>query len=821
MHAFFAALGRLTVRYRWVVLVVWLLGTGVAVKTLPSLASQVTNDNTKFLPSNAPDVKAADLATVLIGKESLSPIIVVASRRGGTIGPADVATLQQISRRALTLPNVHRVLPVTPSPGHHAALVQVLANVQSFSAAKATHVVDELQRVIDSVRAPPGLDLTLAGQVVDAVAQNAASKTTGNQTQALSVIFILVLLFLIFRSLLAPFVTLLPAVVVLSLASALIGEVGAHGLKISEVTQLLLIVLILGAGTDYGLFLVFRVREGIRDGLDPKQAVSLAVSRVGESIAASAGTVVFALLSLLLATFGIYHDLGVPLAIGIATMLVAGLTLLPALLAILGRAVFWPSIPKAGDRQGGWWGRVASRIVGRPVPTLVIGVVVFGALATGVAAYSPSGFGGATKAPAGTAAARGDAQLAAYFPQSSANPTNFVFVYRQSVWQDPGVLLAAQARLEGSHLFRRLIGPLNPSSTPLTTAEFSQLHRELGDPRALPLLPPKRVHVPLLVYLAYKAESQFVSPGGHVVQFQAGLTVGDPGGSSALNEVPRLRSLATATARATGARESGVAGEAPALYDISSTSDGDLVHIIPIAVLAIAVLLGLVLRSAVAPLYLIASVVLSYLAALGLAVAVFIEIAGEGGLTFLLPFLMFIFLLALGEDYNILVMTRIREEAHDHSLKDAVVRAVGMSGPTITSAGLVLAGSFAVLAIAGSRGPGGSQVRDIGFGLAVGILMDTFLVRTLLVPSTVAILGRWNWWPRHVEAGMGYPGTKPAGGRPGASPEAGAGRSSAGDTRYTGWSPGVNGDAGAGLSSTGDPREARAGSGSAGTSRDD
>ena len=165
------------------------------------------------------------------------------------------------------------------------------------------------------------------------------------------------------------------------------------------------------------------------------------------------------------------------------------------------------------------------------------------------------------------------------------------------------------------------------------------------------------------------------------------------------------------------------------------------------------------LRSAIAPLYLIASVVLSYLAALGLSSIVFIKLLGDGGLTFLLPFLMFIFLLALGEDYNILVMTRIREEAHDHSLHDAVIRAVGASGPTITSAGLVLAGTFGVLAIAGSSGPGGDQVRDIGVGLAVGILMDTFLVRTLLVPSTVAILGRWNWWPSKVQAGMGYPGT--------------------------------------------------------------
>jgi putative drug exporter of the RND superfamily len=138
---------------------------------------------------------------------------------------------------------------------------------------------------------------------------------------------------------------------------------------------------------------------------------------------------------------------------------------------------------------------------------------------------------------------------------------------------------------------------------------------------------------------------------------------------------------------------------------------------------------------------------LSYLAALGLSVLVFVKIAGDGGLTFILPFLMFIFLLALGEDYNILVMTRIREEARALPLKEAVIRAVGRTGSTVTSAGLVLAGTFGVLAIVAGSSASGSQVRAIGFGLAIGILMDTFVVRTLLVPATVTLLGRWNWWP--------------------------------------------------------------------------
>ena len=139
--------------------------------------------------------------------------------------------------------------------------------------------------------------------------------------------------------------------------------------------------------------------------------------------------------------------------------------------------------------------------------------------------------------------------------------------------------------------------------------------------------------------------------------------------------------------------------------------------------------------------------ILSYFAALGLSVILFIKIGGESGLTFILPFLMFIFLLALGEDYNILVMSRIREEALHLPLREAVSRALAATGTTVTSAGLVLAGTFSVFAIIGGRGSGGSQIRDVGVGLALGVLMDTFIVRTVLVPCTVILLGRWNWWP--------------------------------------------------------------------------
>jgi hypothetical protein len=163
------------------------------------------------------------------------------------------------------------------------------------------------------------------------------------------------------------------------------------------------------------------------------------------------------------------------------------------------------------------------------------------------------------------------------------------------------------------------------------------------------------------------------------------------------------------------------------------------------------------MRSLVAPLYLIVSVVLSYFAALGLTVLVFVKIAGQPGLTFILPFLLFVFLLALGEDYNVLVMTRIREECHHLPLRDAVGRALNVTGTTVTSAGLVLAGTFGVLAVVGAHSAGSQNVRtivNVGVGLALGVLMDTFGVRTLLVPSAVVLIGRWNWWPSRLSRAL-------------------------------------------------------------------
>lgn len=748
MNQVFAGLGRFVVRFRWVVVVAWIVVIVISSKALPSLGSEVNNENSQFLPASSPSQQAANLATPLLGDtKNLSTVTIVAASAGSPLSVSDQQAIATEAAAARSVPKVVLVRGLGLSPGGAAAQILVEARIGFSDIASQKTLVDDLQRTFKQVAAPAGLELHLAGDVAVNVANQQSSNHTQKQTTSLTLLIVIVLLFLIFRSLLGPVVTLLPPAVALVVSMRFIGALGAHGLKISEITQLLLVVLLIGAGTDYGLFLVFRVREEVRRGLEPRDAVVHALVRVGESISASAGTVVLALLTLLLASFGVYSDLGVPLALGIAVMLVAGLTLLPALLAIFGRAVFWPSNVTTKSEVDGFWGRIAARLVRRPALTLAGGVVLFLALAAAALGYHSGGFGGSLSAPAGSDAAAGDALLAKYFPKTSANPTNLIFRYATPVWDSPQRLVEAKDVLESSGQFSQLTWPLDPNGYSFTPNEYASLHQLLGNPANLAPIEPQGLSVSVNAYNAYRSTAVLVSPDGKTIQFESSLSAGDPGSTAALDAVPKVRAAVTDAARASGATASGAAGQAPALHDVASASNSDLVHIIPVAILAIGVLLALVLRSLIAPLYLIVSVALSYFAALGLATIIFIYIAGNAGLTFILPFLMFIFLLALGEDYNILVMSRIREEAHERSLREAVVRAVGRTGPTVTSAGLVLAGSFAALAIAGGSGPSGGQVRAIGFGLAMGILMDTFLVRTLLVPSTVSLLRRWNWWP--------------------------------------------------------------------------
>jgi RND superfamily putative drug exporter len=710
----FEAIARFDIRFRWLIVVVWIVGVVAGVKLLPSLSSVSQANNAQFLSSTSPSVVASQLAQPFQGKNPAGTAIIVASRASGPLTAADMTAISRVEQAARQVPGVALVKDEGTSKDGMAAqaLVTVTASA-ARSNSSSKNVVDAIRADFGRAGAPAGLSFHLTGQLAVSVD---ASNTHVDSIERYTVLFVIVLLFVVYRALLAPLLTLIPAALSVLLSGPLAAETAEAGVPVSPISQQLLVVLLLGAGTDYGLFLVFRVREEMARGVPRRQALVVALGRVGQAITYSGLTVAVALLTLLLAPFGVYRGLGPALAIGIGVMLLAGLTLTPALLAIFGRAAFWPSAPRNGPPREMLWGRVAERVVRRPAATLTAGVVVFGALAIGLVGYRTGGL--TSSPPAGSDSAAGMAVLDAHFPKATVGSDELLLRYSTSVWDHPSTLTRAQDALAADPVFASVTGPLGPGRGTVTAAELARLHRS--------------------------QTAQYISSDGRTVQYYAVLRAGPVGSTAAAGAIPQARSALAAVARLTGAQMQGIAGQDASAYDILSASNTSLEVVVPVVLVLILALLGLLLRSLVAPWYLALTVGLSYLASLGFAMIVFVHLGGNSGLIFVLPLLMFVFSMALGEDYNILLMSRIREEAALRpSLRDAITHAVGITGGTVTSAGTILAGTFAVLGLVG----GNSQAQQLGFAIAFGVVLDTFFVRTLLVPSIAMLLGQWNWWP--------------------------------------------------------------------------
>jgi RND superfamily putative drug exporter len=769
----FGAIGRLSVRFRYPVVLIWLAVTVLSVHLFPSLASVSKDTNGGFLPADTASTRAAELAAPFLDSNHASAIL-VANTRSGALGASDQAAILRLEQGIPTLASdvTVRDLGVSPDGAVRQALIQTRLAPYDGSG-EGSRLVDRIRAELSAASASGNVAYHLTGELPTVVDVQKGASSSRSSTQGVSMLLIVVLLLVAFRALLAPLLTLAPAVMVLLLASPVIAAATRIGVQVSSITQVVLVVLLLGAGTDYGLFLVFRVREELRRGLAPKDAVVRAVSTVGESITFSALTVIAALMSLVLARFGLYQSLGPALAIGIALMLLAGLTLLPAILAIFGRAVFWPSRTRLVENpKTGLYGRIAGGVTRRPLAVAAAGVLGLAALAAGSLSAPTAGFADRSTGPAGSDSAAGSAVLAAHLP-SPPNPTDVVLRFSQPVWSSLVAVDEAEQQLRASGRVGRVTGPLDLG---LSAAQIVRIHALTGrDPQQLLATGAPPAGVSAADYNRYRTLGQYIAGGGRTVKLSAATLRGDTSSPSALAEVPGLRDTATAIARRVGAVDSGVFSLPAFAYDVSHLAHDDLAKVIPIVAVLIALLLALVLRSLVAPLYLVVSVLLSYLAALGAVAIVFVHIGGSQGINFVLPFLMFVFLMALGSDYNILVMTRIREEAQHLPLAEAVRRAVGATGTTVTTAGVILGGTFAVLAVAAGNAAGADQIRQIGYGIAAGVLMDTFLIRTVLVPAVVTLLGRWNWWPSPLfrrSAGVDAVTTEtaaPAGDRPAAA----------------------------------------------------
>jgi RND superfamily putative drug exporter len=498
---------------------------------------------------------------------------------------------------------------------------------------------------------------------------------------------VVLILLLTYRS---PVLWILPVIsagVALTTAQAVIYLLAKHaGLVVNAQSAGILTVLVFGAGTDYALLLVARYREELRRHENRHEAMAVALHRAGPAIIASAGTVVVGMLCLLLAETNATKGLGPVSAIGIVVGLGVTLTLLPAMLVLVGRWIFWPARPTFGSAEvtvTGIWARIGNAIARRPRITWVATAVVLAAMALGVVGLNANGLTNKEAFRGHPDSIVGEEILARHFSAGAGNPV--------IVTSDAGAADAVRTALAGTD-------GIDPASV----------------------------------------TQPAIKDGHAVVQ---GTPVSAADSQPAFDTVVRVRNAVHRIPDANAL----VGGNSALNLDIRNAANRDRNLIIPVVLLVVFGILMALLRSIVAPVFLILTVVLSFGAALGASALIFRHVLGFGGADTSLPLFVFVFLVALGIDYNIFLMTRVREESERHGTRRGSLIGLAATGGVITSAGLVLAGTFAVLATLPL-----TAFAEIGFAVAFGVLLDTIVVRSILVTALNLDLGSRIWWPSRL-----------------------------------------------------------------------
>jgi RND superfamily putative drug exporter len=699
-------------RGRWVAIAVW-LALGIGGFLGRSQIGEVTAaGQSSFLPANSESTRAIDaLENGQEGGAEEVPTVIVFERNGG-LSKADLRAIGRIGKglnglgitgatpivdpfsadSEAPLGEVARIAKgIGPiSRDGEAALVVLALNAADRGAVadgvreiRAYLAVHKLPRVNAYVTGPGGIAADLE-QVADEAGQTLLIATLS---------LVLILLLAVYR---APLLALLPLLVVGTAYLVATGIayllIEAGWITVNAEGTFLLLVLVFGAGTDYSLLLVHRYREELQAGAPPGRALPTALAETMPAIAASGGTVIAAMLVLLVADLQSTHWLGPILAIGIATMLLAAFTLLPALLALLGERAFWrPGAANGAVAQARGskstsavqkeprdrWTRVAALVRRRSRPIVFVvsaGLVV---LALGnLSHHGTIGFGQGETRP--TNSSRGTAVLNQHFPPGLGSPLTAVVAA-----EDLGPVVAAMKQLDTVKL-------------------------------ALP--------VPV--------------SAGEEAAVVALILRGNPYSGEAAHAVESIRERLHEVA------PTALLGGIPAEnYDIEQTNTRDTRLIVPLVLLVVGLILAAVLRALVAPAYLILTVVMSFAATLGLCTFLFSQLSSEG-IAFNLVLMAFIFLVALGVDYNIFLMTRAREEAAALGTREGTLAALVNTGGVVTGAGLILAGTFATLTLLPLE-----ELVQIGATVAIGVLLDTFVVRALLIPAITYRLGERAWWP--------------------------------------------------------------------------
>jgi uncharacterized membrane protein YdfJ with MMPL/SSD domain len=669
----------------WLIIVVWVVIAG-ALSMGPSLQSVTTNDASKTLPASLESKRAERVQQASFPDAKGTPVIVVFSSSAAL----NAAQKQAIEDGKAWLESgaepVNSARVEYSEDGEGALIFASLGGTPGEEAFRESvkrigeHFGDTVAGMEVRVTGPGGL-ITDVYQIF----LNADVKLLIG-----TVILVLVLLLVIYRSPVLPFVPLLAVGFGYFVAGGILALVAeATGSTLSGQATSLMVILLFGAGTDYGLLLISRYREELRREDDTRVALATALGETWEAIAASGLTVTLAVLTLLFARYGDYRSFAPVLGLGVFVTLIAGLTLMPALLALLGRRAFWPRTPKVGDAtEHRTWRRVAETVAAAPRRAAAIVAAILVILSLGVLLYSPR-FSYTEDFLKDMPSKQGYALLEKHFPKGALAPTT--------------VLL--------------------------------QLHGKLP-PEVFEMIPGRLAAVPG-VAAAFPVGAGADSPW---MAYQV-ILEGDPYSKQALEQVREIRKVARTIAADYGGKAL-VGGPTAIQADTWALSNRDTILVAVIALVVVGVILMVLLRAVVAPLYLLATNVLSYLAALGLTIFITEILFGWERISYRIPLYMFIFLVALGSDYNIFITTRIRGEALAHGLRDGTVRAVTATGGVLTSAGIILAGTFLILLSQPVK-----DLAEISIGVALGVLIDTFLVRTALVPGLTLWVGPRAGWP--------------------------------------------------------------------------
>ncbi len=639
------------------------------------------NEPSTFLPGNAESVEVLEAAQTFPSGDATIATIVFHDPSGLNAAERQSieTTLDGLASEAV--PGATRAIPPRYSRNGKAAVAAIPIVAKGD--------VDVLVDAVDAIRStleaslPRTVETKVTGPAGFSADASAAFEGINSTLLFATVALVFVLLILIYRS---PIFWVLPLFAVLLAEGAVRGlgyGLTQAGVVINGQTGGILLVLVFGAGTDYALLLTARYREELLRREDKHEAMQVALVRAGPAMLASAGTVVAALLCLTLASVNSTAGLGPVGAMGVSIAAAAMLTLLPGLLLVGGRRAFWPYVPHAGsgalsERRRGVWERLGTWIEGRCRAVWIIAALALGALALGVLTLDDN--------------------------LTTANS------FRGSVESVEGQQLVAQSFPAGAS-----------APTVVLVRDRDKLASALGAAHSAE-------------GVATVGQPELGSTGA---RFQVTLT-SDPFGERAFRLIPGLR----AELRAAAGQSVLVGGPTAEEADLRNAIERDTKLLVPLVLLVVLTILFLLLRSLVAPLVLVATVVLSFLAALGGSLLLFQLFADFPGEDPSYPLFAFIFLVALGIDYNIFLMARVHEEALELPTRAAMLKGLAVTGGVITSAGIVLAGTFAVLAVLPLV-----ALTQIGVTVAFGVLLDTFLVRSILVPAMTIDLDERIWWP--------------------------------------------------------------------------